>query len=68
MFSGTTMVISLRVEDTLYTANLGDSRCVIARISPEGQMKAIPLSEDQTPDVPGREIECVNRVVEISFP
>lgn len=51
-FSGTTLVFGLRVrsggKDTLYVANIGDSRCVMG-LKPDGVKD---LSEDQKPENP----------------
>ena len=55
--SGTTAVVSLFVYDaatdktTIFTANAGDSRSVLAQQTPKG-VKAVDLSEDQKPDTP----------------
>ena len=55
--SGTTAVVSLFVYDsstdktTIFTANAGDSRSVLARQTPTG-LKAVDLSDDQKPDTP----------------
>jgi len=49
-FSGSTLVFGVRVDDTLYVANVGDSRCVLCRQGPNGQPQAIPLSIDQKPE------------------
>lgn len=43
--SGTTAVVALVVDQTIYVANLGDSRCILCRDS-----AAFPLSEDHKPD------------------
>ena len=48
-FSGTTAVVTLIDEEKLYTANVGDSRAVLAR-EEQGKLKAIGLSFDQKPD------------------
>jgi serine/threonine protein phosphatase PrpC len=52
-FSGTTAIIGLKVDDMMYIANIGDSRCVLARKSQTGDyIEAVPLSTDHKPDVP----------------
>ncbi|CAD8132359.1 unnamed protein product [Paramecium octaurelia] len=51
-FSGSTTVISLIVDDTIYTANVGDSRSIICRQLSNGAKSAIPLSNDHKPDLP----------------
>ncbi len=66
--SGTTAVLGLKVDEKLYVANIGDSRCVLARrakadeyddapVSAAGEgagetVEAVPLSRDHKPDVP----------------
>lgn len=50
-FSGTTAVYSLIIDKKIYVANIGDSRCVVAKRSSDG-FQAVPLSEDQKPDNP----------------
>lgn len=48
--SGTTAITVLFLHDTLYVANVGDSRAIVATRNPEtGQLQAAPLSDDQTP-------------------
>ncbi|CAD8057885.1 unnamed protein product [Paramecium sonneborni] len=51
-FSGSTTVISLIVDDTIYTANVGDSRSIICRQQSNGNKIAISLSNDHKPDLP----------------
>jgi len=51
-FSGTTAVFGVRVEDKLYVANIGDSRCVLCRYTDGDHFQAIPLSFDQKPENP----------------
>ncbi|CAK56176.1 unnamed protein product (macronuclear) [Paramecium tetraurelia] len=51
-FSGSTTVISLIVDDTIYTANVGDSRSIICRLQSNGVKTAISLSNDHKPDLP----------------
>jgi len=47
--SGSTAVISLVRQNTIYTGNLGDSRCVLATMS-NGKLVAVDLSHDQKPE------------------
>eukprot|EP00823_Brevimastigomonas_motovehiculus_P007021 TRINITY_DN6042_c0_g1_i1.p1 TRINITY_DN6042_c0_g1~~TRINITY_DN6042_c0_g1_i1.p1 ORF type:complete len:430 (-),score=123.04 TRINITY_DN6042_c0_g1_i1:200-1489(-) len=51
-FSGTTCVFGVRVDNKLYVANIGDSRCVLCRKLSDEKFQVIPLSVDQKPDVP----------------
>jgi len=51
-FSGTTLVFGVMIDKVLHVANVGDSRCVMARRNSSGQIDAIALSEDQKPDDP----------------
>lgn len=46
--SGTTAITVLFDDQSVYVANAGDSRAIIARAE-DGKVKAIPLSVDQTP-------------------
>jgi len=48
--SGSTAVTVLRKGNNLYCANVGDSRCVLARESNNGRVEAVPLSDDHKPD------------------
>jgi len=50
-FSGTTAVFGIKIKDTIYIGNAGDSRCVLGRIN-SGKIEALPLSEDNKPDQP----------------
>lgn len=60
-FSGTTSVLGLKVDDILYCANIGDSRCVLARRSQDGScIEAIPLSYDHKPDVPAEKARILS--------
>jgi len=43
----------VRVDDRVFVANIGDSRCVLCRQTKEGDnYVCVPLSVDQKPDVP----------------
>jgi len=48
-FSGTTVIVCYLVGKTLYSANAGDSRAVLARVE-DGKFVAVPLSSDQKPE------------------
>lgn len=48
--SGTTATVALIREGSLYIANVGDSRAVLARSSPGGELKAEDLTADHKPD------------------
>lgn len=50
--SGTTAVVTVMIENKLFVANAGDSRCVLARREASGKIVAVNLSEDQKPDTP----------------
>lgn len=47
--SGTTGVTAFVKGDTLFVANVGDSRAIIARVGDDNKLKSYPLSVDQTP-------------------
>lgn len=49
--SGSTCIASYIRDDVIYTANIGDSRCVVGRLA-GGKIKAIDLSDDHKPDRP----------------
>ena len=51
-FSGSTCVFGLKVDEKLYVANIGDSRCIMCRQTATGELQAIGLSIDQKPDNP----------------
>ncbi len=51
-FSGTTAVFALKIDDMLYSANIGDSRCVLARLTSGDNVEAVALSNDHKPDCP----------------
>ena len=56
-FSGTTCVFAVHCNDTLYTANIGDSRCVLIRAPdlPAYPPFTIALTSDHKPDVPSEQ-------------
>lgn len=56
MFSGTTAVSVLMLEDQLWIANAGDSRAVLAVSSDGGKLKAVDLSIDQNPNSPAEQV------------
>lgn len=37
----------------LLVAGVGDSRCMLGRVLPDGAVQAVPLSTDHTPENPG---------------
>jgi len=47
--SGTTAITVLFYGNTMYVANVGDSRAIVAYKTPDGKLVAAPLSDDQTP-------------------
>jgi len=51
-FSGSTLVFALKIRQTLYIGNVGDSRAVLCTKT-KGILTVQPLSEDQKPDSPG---------------
>eukprot|EP00656_Telonema_subtile_P006410 TRINITY_DN12960_c0_g1_i3.p1 TRINITY_DN12960_c0_g1~~TRINITY_DN12960_c0_g1_i3.p1 ORF type:complete len:392 (+),score=98.72 TRINITY_DN12960_c0_g1_i3:493-1668(+) len=50
--SGTTAVTALRKGNDLFVANVGDSRCVLARESAGGRLDAVEMSSDHKPERP----------------
>lgn len=48
--SGSTAVTALKRGNDLYVANVGDSRCVLARESDSGRLEAFAMSDDHKPD------------------
>ena len=51
-FSGTTAVYAVRIEKKIYVANIGDSRCILARKDGPNGFRVVTLSNDHKPDVP----------------
>ncbi|CAN8277221.1 unnamed protein product [Cochlearia groenlandica] len=51
-FSGSTGVVAITQGDDLMIANLGDSRAVLGTMTEDGEIKAVQLTSDLTPDVP----------------
>ncbi len=51
-FSGTTAIYCVKVGDTLFVANIGDSRCALGTAAAGGKVTAIGLSDDQKPENP----------------
>jgi len=57
-FSGSTCVLTLMIGRTLYVANIGDSRILVAKVGTSGSAvvlnfeknQATPLSNDHKPD------------------
>ena len=47
--SGTTAIACLFLEETLWVANVGDSRAIAVSRYRDGSLQADALSEDQTP-------------------
>ena len=50
--SGTTAVCALMRGDTMWVANAGDSRAIVARRGPKGTLVTHDLTQDQKPDTP----------------
>ena len=48
--SGSTAVTALKKGKDLYVANVGDSRCVMAREGGSGRLDAVAMSDDHKPD------------------
>ncbi|CAE6121665.1 unnamed protein product [Arabidopsis arenosa] len=51
-FSGSTGVVAITQGDDLVIANLGDSRAVLGTMTEDGEIMAVQLTSDLTPDVP----------------
>lgn len=51
-FSGTTLVFVVKIDEILYCANIGDSRCVLASRGSDGKIVSKALSRDHKPDDP----------------
>jgi len=75
-FSGSTLVFTIKVDDKLYVANVGDSRCVMARrrkdVDGKGALvEPLALSNDHKPEVPvekARILKCGGRVEPLPGP
>lgn len=50
-FSGTTCVFAVLIDNTLYIANIGDSRCILGT-TVNNQCIPVQLTNDQKPEVP----------------
>jgi serine/threonine protein phosphatase PrpC len=48
---GCTANLVLITENTVYVANAGDCRCVLATLSADGKVTSLDLSEDHKPDL-----------------
>lgn len=69
-FSGTTCVFGIKIDNILYVANIGDSRCVMAQ-KVNDKVTALALSRDQKPEDPeekARIIQCGGRVEPLPGP
>ena len=51
-YSGTTVTLALLLGTKLFTANLGDSRAVLACTAADGALTAVQLTHDHKPTVP----------------
>ena len=51
--SGSTGVMVLVSNRKIISANVGDSRAAILVRNPDGNLQAIPITNDHTPDYPG---------------
>lgn len=58
-FSGSTATTCFISKNIIYTANSGDSRAIIGRLSKEGDWKAVPLSNDHKPDIEEEAIRII---------
>mmetsp|Transcript_5062 Transcript_5062/g.9876 ORF Transcript_5062/g.9876 Transcript_5062/m.9876 type:complete len:348 (-) Transcript_5062:329-1372(-) len=54
--SGTTAVVALMRGDTMWVANAGDSRAIVARRGPNGSLLTHDLTQDQKPDSPAEKM------------
>jgi len=69
--SGSTGIMGVVKKNNLFVANVGDSRAVLGRVSVNGKLEAVDLSEDQKPDRPdehARIIRYGGRVFEWGVP
>lgn len=48
--SGSTAIFTVRISNTLYVCNIGDSRCIVGRRNAYGAIEAAALSRDHKPD------------------
>lgn len=48
---GSTVVTIVVLDDTIYSANLGDSKAVLCRRSKEGKLTFVPLTKEHTPSI-----------------
>ena len=48
--SGSTAIFAVRISNTLYVCNIGDSRCILGRRNMHGAIEAFALSRDHKPD------------------
>mmetsp|Transcript_3821 Transcript_3821/g.6004 ORF Transcript_3821/g.6004 Transcript_3821/m.6004 type:complete len:354 (+) Transcript_3821:73-1134(+) len=51
-FSGTTAVFAIKIQNKIYTANIGDSRSVLCTRVGSDSFQSIALSEDHKPETP----------------
>jgi len=58
------MALEAQDKGHLLVAGVGDSRCMLGRLQPGGEIRAIPMSIDHTPDNPTEASRvCSNGVV-----
>lgn len=58
--SGTTATFAIKVNQTIYCANIGDSRCVLATMKDENSVVALQLTVDHKPDLPEEKKRIIN--------